>query len=130
MLVNNLPKIPIFEIVQVSIAAPYSVRKKGVNEYPFGMEIKERTWSDSSFSYRFGFNGYEREDEVSGEGSVIDFGARIYDSRLGSFFSTDPIVYPYWSTYQYELFRNYLKKKVEIDLILPSLTEAKRIRNF
>ena len=33
---------------------------------------------------------------------MIDFGARIYDSRLGRFFSTDPIVYPYWSPYQYD----------------------------
>ena len=70
--------------------------------YPFGMGIKEREWKDSSFGYRFGFNGYENEPDIAGQGSVIDFGARIYDSRLGRFFSTDPIVYPYWSPYQYD----------------------------
>ena len=70
--------------------------------YPFGMTIKERSWSDTSFNYRFGFNGYEREDDIAGAGSVIDFGARIYDSRLGKFFSIDPISYPHWSPYQYD----------------------------
>ncbi len=53
--------------------------------------------------YRFGFNGYENEPKVAGEGSVIDFGARIYDSRLGRFLSIDPWDYKYgWqSTYAY-----------------------------
>jgi RHS repeat-associated protein len=81
----------------------YNAQVVSVSDYyPFGMLIKEREWKDSSFSYRFGFNGYEREDDIAGQGSVIDFGARIYDSRLGRFFSRDPIVYPYWSPYQYD----------------------------
>jgi RHS repeat-associated protein len=81
----------------------YNAQVVSVSDYyPFGMGIKEREWSDSTFSYRFGFNGYENEPDIAGQGSVIDFGARIYDSRLGRFFSTDPIVYPYWSPYQYD----------------------------
>lgn len=40
--------------------------------------------------YRFGFNGKERDDEVKGSGNSLDFGARIYDSRLGRWLSTDP----------------------------------------
>lgn len=66
------------------------------------MTRKERSWKDSAFNYRFGFNGYEREDDIAGTSNVIDFGMRIYDSRLGRFFSTDPIVYPFWSPYQYD----------------------------
>mgnify|MGYP000208382786 CR=1 FL=1 len=54
------------------------------------MGIKEREWSDSTFSYRFSFNGKEDDSEVSGQGNTIVFEARIYDSRLGRFFSTDP----------------------------------------
>jgi RHS repeat-associated protein len=46
--------------------------------------------SDQCFSYRFGFNGKEQDDEVSGKGHTIAFEARVYDSRLGRFFSTDP----------------------------------------
>jgi|TARA_B110000967_G_C18892861_1_gene568549 RHS repeat-associated protein len=64
--------------------------------------MPERSYSATTEGYRFGFNGYENEPDIAGQGSVIDFGARIYDSRLGRFFSTDPIVYPYWSPYQYD----------------------------
>jgi RHS repeat-associated protein len=39
--------------------------------------------------YRFGFNGMQRDDELKGEGNSLDFGARIYDSRLGKFLSLD-----------------------------------------
>jgi RHS repeat-associated protein len=60
-------------------------------------EVKKRL---SSFT--FGFNGYENEPDIAGKGSVIDFGARIYDSRLGRFMSTDPIKFHSWSPYQYD----------------------------
>lgn len=55
--------------------------------YPFGMQMKERLWS--SGGYRYGFNGKEKDDEVSGEGNNMDFGARIYESRLGRWMSLD-----------------------------------------
>jgi len=32
--------------------------------------------------YRYGFNGKENDPEVKGEGNVIAFENRIYDSRL------------------------------------------------
>jgi RHS repeat-associated protein len=61
--------------------------------YPFGMEIKERSWSVSA--YRYGFNGMEQSRWLSGEfkgsGNSYDFGARIYDSRLGRWMSVDPL---------------------------------------
>jgi hypothetical protein len=34
-------------------------------------------------NYRFGFNGKEKGNEVEGKGDILDFRARIYDSRLG-----------------------------------------------
>ncbi|MFY0256017.1 RHS repeat-associated core domain-containing protein [Chitinophaga sp. 30R24] len=40
--------------------------------------------------YRYGFNGKENDNEVKGEGNELDFGARIYDPRVGIFLSTDP----------------------------------------
>jgi len=46
--------------------------------------------SAQCFEYRFAFNGMEQDDEVKGEGNSYDFGARIYDSRLGRWMSTDP----------------------------------------
>ena len=41
--------------------------------------------------YRFSFNGKEKDDEVKGIGNSLDFGARIYDSRLGRWMSLDPM---------------------------------------
>jgi RHS repeat-associated protein len=99
LLIYDLPKNAIFEIVQVDSTAPYSVRKKGVNEYPFGMEIKERTWSDSSYSYRFGFNGMESDDEVSGGGNSYTAEFWQYDTRLGRRFNVDPLIKAWESTY-------------------------------
>ncbi len=65
------------------------------------MGIKEREWKDSSFGYRFGFNGMEKDDEVKGTGNSYDFGARIYDSRLGRWMSTDPLFKKYPSNSPY-----------------------------
>jgi len=67
------------------------------------MGIKEREWKDSSFSYRFGFNGQEGDDEVSGEGYSYAFSFRMYDPRLGRFMSVDPLFpkYPWWSPYHF-----------------------------
>lgn len=39
--------------------------------------------------YRYGFNGKENDNEVKGAGNQLDFGNRIYDSRLGRFLSVD-----------------------------------------
>jgi len=59
------------------------------NLHSFGMLMKERTFS--SETYRYGFGGHEKVDEVSGEGNAVDFGARIYDGRLGRWMSVDPL---------------------------------------
>ncbi len=40
--------------------------------------------------YRYGFNGKERDDELNVDGGSYDFGARIYDGRLGRWLSPDP----------------------------------------
>jgi RHS repeat-associated protein len=54
-------------------------------------------------SYRYGFNGKEKDDEINGNGNSVDFGARIYDSRLGRWLSVDPLVskYPYLSPFNF-----------------------------
>jgi RHS repeat-associated protein len=67
------------------------------------MMMEERSWSASGFGYRHGFNGMEQDNEVSGSGNSLDFGARIYDSRLGRWMSTDPLQkkYPSLSPYNF-----------------------------
>jgi RHS repeat-associated protein len=47
--------------------------------------------SMSSGSYRYGFNGKENDNDVKGTGNQLNFGARIYDSRLGRYLSIDPL---------------------------------------
>ena len=59
--------------------------------------------SFASNPYRYGFNGKENDGDVKGDGNQIDYGMRVYDPRLGRFFSIDPLVkkYPELSTYQF-----------------------------
>jgi len=40
--------------------------------------------------YLFGFNGMESEPTIYGEGNAYDFGARMYDGRIGRWWSVDP----------------------------------------
>ena len=58
--------------------------------YPFGMLVPNR--HGSSNSYRYGFNGKEKDDEVKGEGVQYDYGFRIYDARIARFLSMDPLL--------------------------------------
>ncbi|MBO7494775.1 MAG: hypothetical protein J6T87_11615 [Bacteroidales bacterium] len=53
--------------------------------------------------YRYFFNGQEADNEVYGEGALHAFEYRMHDTRIGRFWSVDPLAgdYPYWSTYQF-----------------------------
>jgi RHS repeat-associated protein len=64
--------------------------------YVFGSTMVGRSVSGN---YRYSFNGKEKEGEIE-EGDV-DFGARIYDSKLGRWKSVDPCAkkYPHLSPY-------------------------------
>lgn len=66
------------------------------------MQIPGRQYSAGS-GYRYGFNRKEEDDEVKGEGNSLDFGARIYDPRIGRWVSVDPLQskYPSLSPYNY-----------------------------
>lgn len=54
-----------------------------------------------SDSYRYGFNGKEKDDELKGEGNSYDFGARMLDPRVGRWFARDPLEkeFPWQSPY-------------------------------
>ena len=58
--------------------------------YAFGMAIQGRKFSGSS-SYRYGFNGKEKDDEIKGDGNSYDFDARMLDTRLGRWMACDPL---------------------------------------
>jgi RHS repeat-associated protein len=63
------------------------------------MGIKEREWKDSTFSYRFGFNGQEMDDEIAGEGNHNTALFWEYDTRIGRRWNQDPKPNPSISDY-------------------------------
>ena len=65
--------------------------------YAFGSPVPGRSFSLSS--YRYGFNGMERDNEISGAGSSYYTEFRQYDPRLGRWFSVDPILQPWMSPF-------------------------------
>lgn len=67
--------------------------------YPFGMAMPGRTYE--SPSYRYGFQGQERDQELMNGGYA--FKHRIHDPRTGRFLSLDPLIqnYPYNSPYAF-----------------------------
>ena len=72
--------------------------------YPFGSLEPGRSYTESNVgSYRYGFNGKEKDDEVKGAGDQIDYGMRVYDPRIGKFLSVDPFAkkFAYYSPYQF-----------------------------
>ncbi len=76
--------------------------KSVTDYYPFGMTMTGRSFNGTS--YRFGFNGGENINEISGKNTYVDLGERGIDVRLGRLnWRTDPKAaeYPWQSTYAY-----------------------------
>ncbi len=63
--------------------------------FPFGMAMPGR----STGAYRYGFNGKETDPETG----LNDFGARLYDNRLGRWLAVDPLAkkYPALTPYNF-----------------------------
>ncbi|QTY27320.1 RHS repeat domain-containing protein [Flavobacterium sp. CS20] len=69
--------------------------------YPYGMLLPGRHGAVDS--YRYGFQGQEKDDEIKGEGNSLNYKYRMHDPRLGRFFAIDPLAkqYPFYSPYQF-----------------------------
>ncbi|UTW67900.1 hypothetical protein KFE94_07240 [bacterium SCSIO 12643] len=72
--------------------------------YAFGSLMPMR--NASTDDYRYGFNGHEKDDEIKGTSNSLDFGARIYDPRIGKFLSVDPWAHKYSWQSPYAYFKN------------------------
>ena len=74
---------------------------------PFGVTLRERSFSlNGAGDYRYGFQGQEHDDEIKGKGNSYDFGARMYDSRLGRWLTIDPLANKYSSFSPYNFVLN------------------------
>jgi RHS repeat-associated protein len=67
--------------------------------YPGGMLMPGRKYQTGNAFYRYGFNGKEKVSEINN--SDYDYGARIYDSRLGRWFATDRQAKAWINPYEY-----------------------------
>jgi len=65
--------------------------------YPFGLPMKGRLFSEKNF--RYGFNGQEKTDEISGAGNHTTAMYWEYDTRLGRRWNLDPKPTPSISQY-------------------------------
>jgi len=78
----------------------FEVALVSVSDYsPFGVQLDGRT--QSSNSYRYGYQGSEKDDEVKGEGNSYTTQFRQLDPRVGRWLSIDPMSrkYPNQSPY-------------------------------
>lgn len=68
--------------------------------YAFGQLMPGRQYGSLG---RYGYAGKEQDIEIAGSGNAYDFGSRIYDPRLGRWFSVDAKMnkYPALSPYNY-----------------------------
>ena len=69
--------------------------------YPFGYPMWERSYYNGG--YRYFFNGQETDNEVLGEGALHAFEYRMHDTRVGRFWSVDPLAgkFPWNSVYAF-----------------------------
>jgi RHS repeat-associated protein len=94
--------------------------------YPFGMEMPGRSYEAGG--YRFGFNGKEQQDEVYWSNSYHNFGARIYNSRIGKFLSVDPYASILTSYTPYQFANNSPISHIDVDghyaILIPVVVEG------
>jgi RHS repeat-associated protein len=78
----------------------HTPKKSTLDYFTFGMLLPNR--HEDAGEYRYGFNGMEKDDEVSGEGNSYTTEFRQYDSRIGRWFSIDLLAdsQPGWSPYK------------------------------
>ncbi|WAC02722.1 DUF1990 family protein [Lacinutrix neustonica] len=83
------------------------------NYYAFGM-LQPGRHKDSK-SYRYGFQGQEKDDEIKGEGNSINYKFRMHDPRVGRFFAVDPLASKYPHNSPYAFSENRVIDAVELE---------------
>jgi RHS repeat-associated protein len=71
--------------------------------------------SGSTDSYRYGFQGQEKDDEIKGEGNSLNYKYRMHDPRVGRFFAVDPLLRKYPELTPYQFSSNRVIQFVELE---------------
>ncbi|MEZ4800669.1 MAG: RHS repeat-associated core domain-containing protein [Flavobacteriales bacterium] len=82
-------KLPIVQSGVVQSFVGYVISSQDYS--PFGVTLSGRGWRDES--YRYGFQNQETDEELWG--GAISFKYRVEDTRLGRFFSVDPLAHKF-----------------------------------
>jgi len=69
----------------------------------------------SSNSYRYGFQGQEKDDELKGEGNSLNYTFRMHDPRVGRFFAVDPLAPKYSWNSPYAFSENRVVDMIELE---------------
>jgi RHS repeat-associated protein len=79
----------------------YSPKVSFAAAFGGGLQLDGRTVSAES--YRYGFQGQEKDDELKGSGNAVNYTYRMCDPRVVRFLSRDPMAfkYPYYSPYHF-----------------------------
>jgi len=96
-----------------------------MNDTPVIMHVS----NNLARSYRYGFQGQDRDDEVKGAGNSINFKYRMHDPRLGRFFAIDPLFkeYPWNSPYAFS--ENRVIDRIELEGLESSAEWLWSLRN-
>jgi len=78
--------------------------ENSLDYYSFGMLMPERF--SSSSDYRYGYQSWEKDDEIKGSGNHLSFGDYGYDPRLGRRWQPDPLEAKYPALSSYSVFNN------------------------
>ena len=79
---------------------------------------------NTSNSYRYGFQGQEKDDELKGPGNSLNYEFRMHDPRVGRFFAVDPLSskYPWNSPYAFS--ENRVIDRIELEGLESSETKS------
>jgi RHS repeat-associated protein len=94
--------------------------------YAFGSQMPGQTYNFTGSKYRYGFNGKENDNDVGkGDGNQQDYGARIYDTRVGRFLSVDPLQHQYPELTPYQFASNTPIQATDLDGLEADFSKAK-----
>lgn len=95
--------------------------------YPYGMQLPYRNGREDD-SYRYGFQGQEKDNEIKGEGNSLSYEYRMHDPRIGRFFAVDPLAWKYPHNSPYAFSENRVIDKIELEGL--EATETKSTTNY